>query len=182
MRYFLSSLLVMLCLIPGLTPTAWAQNTAKEEPPPDPSKWYWGLTLRQDGILGSVEGENSAALGEFQAGAQIFHRMDDYFGTGASILFLPSDSNFAINLDARWIWPLPLVEPYIGIQGEYLTRKEGGLALAPRLGLQIETEQIPVQIDLYFLGRYDISAVVFNGLRSATPFSLGLGISFLYRI
>jgi len=155
---------------------AAAQESSPAEPasPGFESKWYLGGTYRLDGL--------GAAGNDQIFGLQMNHRMEPTFGTGASVLFIPKDSSFDINLDARWIWPLPVFEPYIGAQMGYLTRSTGGFSLALRSGVMVELQDLPLQLEFYGLVRYDVFAALWGGNIGQEPLSIGLGTSILYRL
>jgi hypothetical protein len=176
----LKPLLFALTLLTGLCNPVWGQSSMGEdslvfEPmePPFASQWYLGGTYRLDGIGSSPD--NSFGL-------QLFHRMEKTFGTGGSVLFLPEDSSFDINLDARWIWPLPIAEPYLGAQLGYLTRSTGGVSLALRPGVMFEAPRIPLMFEVYGLVRYDVFGAVFGGDAVQNPLTIGLGASVSYRL
>lgn len=137
------------------------------------SQWYLGGTYRLDNIGHRIEQG---------VGMQLFHRMEPSFGTGGGILFLPTDSSFEVNLDARWIWPLPVIEPYLGAQIGYLTRSTGGVSLALRPGIMLEVPRLPLMFELYSLARYDLFGVVFGGEAVQSPFLLGFGLALSYRL
>lgn len=167
---FLSTLLTGLLILPA---------QSQEEQAAFVSKWHIGPAFKFDGwAFGPHPLESHDSL----MGLQVFYRMEPAFGTGASLLFTPQDSNFEFNLDARWIWPLiPAFEPYAGLQLGYLTRSTGGLSLSFRPGLLTEVPGLPLQADLYGLLRYDIKEALF-GSHDPNQLMLGIGIVLQYML
>lgn len=177
-----SSLLLSSWIIWGWSLPAQSQESQTEDLNQDISKWYLGPVFRLDELQSGTETDNSGSSGTMYYGLRFFHRMDDSFATGANILFSPEYSSFAINLDARWIWNLPLIEPYAGLELAYLTRSSGGLTLAPKLGFQFEWHEAPILLDVYLLTRYDLTAAIFDNAQSQNPFNFGFGTSIQYRL
>lgn len=152
-----------------------------QEMPPTPARsesWQMGLFYKQEGL--GYDSANARALGgEGWVGVQMLHRLEPYFGTGAALLFSQRDSALEFNLDARWYWPLGVVEPYLGAQLNYLTRDNGGVALALRPGLQLEL--MPrLQLEAAALLRYDLFGSVFQG--NNAPLLGGFSLGVLYQI
>jgi len=163
-----------------LAPPVKAQNN-QDSGLEDTSKWYFGPVVRLDELkIDNSEDETASGLNYY--GLRLFHRMSDHFATGANILFSPEHSSFSIDLDSRWIWSLPIFEPYIGVELAYLTRSSGGLNLAPKLGVLIELEELPILFDLHLLGRYDVTAVIFENAQSHSSLNFGVGASIQYRL
>ncbi|PIQ27791.1 hypothetical protein COW36_07730 [bacterium (Candidatus Blackallbacteria) CG17_big_fil_post_rev_8_21_14_2_50_48_46] len=161
---------------------------AQEPPPPDVqvasepvvSQWYWGPVFSHDG-LGYDRLLNQPLAGENWWGLSVLHRMDPWFGTGGSLLFAQADNSVALQLDARWYWPLPLVEPYLGAQFSYLTRQNGGFSLALRPGVQLQF--LPqLYADVFGLLRYDVFSALFNSENRGDQLYFGLGFALLYRL
>jgi hypothetical protein len=139
-------------------------------------RWQLGLLYKQDG-LGYAGAK--ALTGEGWVGVQMLHRLEAYFGTGAALLFSQRDSALEFNLDARWYWPLGVVEPYLGAQLNYLTRDNGGVALALRPGVQLSL--MPrLQLEAAALLRYDLFGSVFQN--NSTPLLSGFSLGVLYQI
>ena len=169
-RGVLGLLLSVLCLLP-----ARAQDASLEG---HVSQWYLGPAFKLDGwAIGPHPLETHDQL----LGAQLFHRMEPFFGTGASLYFAPRDSVFEFNLDARWIWPLPAFEPYAGLQLSYLTRNDGGISLSFKPGLLAQVPGLPLQLDIFGLARYDVFQALF-GSQEPNQLMLGAGAVVQYKL
>lgn len=164
--------IALLVITAGLNLPAQAQ-----ESPEYPSSWYIGPAYQLDGL--SLPGSSSASVDQL-VGLQGSHRLNAYFGSGASLFFIPQDSSMAFQLNTRWIWPLPFIEPYAGANLHYLSRDGGGLSLVFQPGIQIQVEKLPVLIDLYALVRYDLLSAVFNNQYSQAA-QFGFGAAFLFK-
>ncbi len=142
------------------------------------SHWYLGPAYKLDGwAIGPHPLETHDRL----VGIQAFHRMMPYFGTAASLYFSTVDSDFEIDLDARWIWPIPWAEPYAGLQLSYLTRSVGGVGLSFKPGLLAQIPGLPLQLDIYGLASYDVFQALF-GSQNPNQLLLGIGAVLQYRI
>lgn len=142
-------------------------------------RWYIGPTYKTDGFsLGA--GARGAGLDQ-RIGLQVFHRMEPIFGTGGSLWFDPGGNSFEVTLDARWIWPLPVVEPYAAAQIGYLTRDVGGLSLEFRPGILAEIPGLPFQIDVFVVSRYDAVEALF-GSQNPNQLLFGLGSTLQFRL
>ena len=163
---------LIFSLLIGL-PAAKAQT---EDEIPFESRWYIGPTYQMDNITLPTD---STVASDQLMGLTGFHRMNPYFGTGASLFFTPQDSSIALQLNSRWIWPLPIVEPYVGANLHYLSRDGGGLSIVFQPGLQIQALPFPLLFDIYALARYDIVSAVFNNqYQQAARFGLGASVLF----
>lgn len=168
----------LCCLFLWGSPVWGQENNQTPEAEGFRPHWYIGPVFRLDGIQTDTGLNNE--LDSFW-GLQAYYQMSDYFGTGGSLLYLDQDSQMQADLFARWYWNLPLVQPYAGLQIGYFTRDNGGLSLALRPGIQIEAAQLPLMLDFYALGRYDVIAATF-GTGVNSPLYLGLGASVLFRV
>lgn len=174
-RCFLGLALLALSSFPALA--------QEEVVPGDPSygyysNWLIGPAFKLDGwAIGPHPLETHDQL----IGLQVFHRMMPTFGTGASLFFAPGDSEFEFNLDGRWIWPLPAVEPYAGAQLSYLTRNNGGISISFKPGLLAQVPGLPLQLDLFALARYDFIQALF-GSQNPNQLMLGAGAVLQYQL
>jgi hypothetical protein len=176
MRSLLAGLALILCCLPVL-----AQDPNQNQDPAEAgyqAQWLIGPAYKLDGwAFGYHPLESHDQL----VGFQLFHRMESFFGTGASLFFAPGDSAFEVDLDARWIWSLPWFEPYAGIQLTYLTRSNGGIALSLRPGLLAQLPGLPLQLDVYGLASYDVVNALF-GTQNPNQLLLGAGAVLQYRL
>lgn len=173
-KRLLGLLLAGFCILPAQAPAQ-----AQEDTPGFTPAWYLGPAFKLDGWdFGINLRESHDKLG----GLQAFYRMEPNFGTGASLMFSPQDSNFDFSLDARWILPLLSVfEPYAGVQLGYITRSTGGLSICFRPGMLAAIPGLPFQLDLYGLARYDVKEALF-GNHDLNQFMLGIGAALQYKL
>lgn len=174
------TLFLALTLIALLSLPVLAQE---EVVPGDPSfgyysQWYIGPAYKLDGWAFGV---HPLETHDQLVGLQVFHRMEPYFGTSASLFYSHIDSDFEIDLDARWIWPLPWFEPYAGLQLSYLTRSVGGVGLSLKPGLLAQIPGLPLQLDIYGLASYDVFQALF-GSQNPNQLLLGIGAVLQYRL
>ncbi len=142
------------------------------------SRWYLGPVYQMDSL--TLPGVSSSTTDQL-FGLQGFHRLNPYFGSSGSLFFIPEDSSIAFQLNTRWIWPLPFIEPYAGANLHYLSRDGGGLSLVFQPGLLIQFEKTPVLIDIYALARYDLITAVFNN-QYAPAARFGFGATFMFEL
>lgn len=174
----------LFCFV-GLSSTALAQESGfdwdslfEPEPAHFDSKWYLGASAKLDswGIGAQPQEHHDQMLG-----LRAFHRMQKTWATGASLYFATTDNSFEFNLDGSLILPLRVFQPYLGAELSYLTRSNGGFALALKPGALIELQELPIQLNFFGLARYDIFNAVF-GNQALNQLLLGAGFDVLFRI
>lgn len=150
------------------------------EPPLYVSQWYLGPVFKRDGI-GYDSVKNQALAGENWIGLQAMHRQESWFGSGGHLLFSMQDSAMELGLDARLFWPLPLIEPYLGAELNYLTRHFGGFSIALRPGAQLHF--LPtLSLDAFAQLRYDLFNLTFGNGSRGDQLLWGLGLAVLYKL
>lgn len=163
----------------------WASPVWAQESPGSSEKiqhpWLVGITGQFDGISYQPSNQQFSDSSEFFIGPQVFVRHDPWFGTGGHLLFSQKDNALEVGLDARYFFPLPLVEPYMGANLSFLTRDAGGFSLALRPGVFVQA--IPhFTLDFFLLGRYDLFYQAFGTpVDGKDLIHVGLGASVLYR-
>jgi hypothetical protein len=174
---------IVLCFC--LQCSAWAQESAPDknvsvEPPAFVSQWFVGPQFKRE-ALGFDSVLQQTLPGESWLGLAVFHRQDPWFGTGGALLFSQQDSAMEIEIDARWFLPLPLIEPYLGAQLNYLTREFGGFSIALRPGAQLQL--LPqLYLDVFGQLRYDLFNFLFGAGKRGDQLLFGLGIAVLYKL
>lgn len=165
-------------LLWGSLSTASAQTLLPEPEAFEPS-FSVGLAGQWESLqLGVDNPEVSTIFG----GIQTLYRMTPHFASGGSVLFEPNRSEVIVQLNTRWLWPLYVAEPYLGAQMEYFSRTDGGLSLAFRPGVLIPVPFLPVDLDLYALGRYDVVGLLFSGRDPLNAAHFAVGASVLFRL
>lgn len=157
-----------------------AETTAVAEPPPYVSQWYLGPVFKRDG-LGYDSVKNQALAGENWLGLQVLHRQETWFASGGHLLFAAEDSALDVGLDVRFFWPLPLIEPYLGGELNYLTRHFGGFSLALRPGAQLHFLPM-LSLDVFGQLRYDVFNATFGNGSRGDQLLWGLGLAVLYKL
>lgn len=172
-----------LCL-PG---ASWAQESAPPaevpattEPPLYVSQWYLGPVFKRDSI-GYDSVKNQALAGENWLGLQVLHRQETWFGSGGHLLFATQDSAMEFGLDARLFLPLPLIEPYLGAELNYMTRHGGGFSIALRPGAQLHFLPM-LSVDAFAQLRYDLFNQAFGSGSRGDQLLWGLGLAVLYKL
>ena len=91
------------------------------------------------------------------------------------------DNSFEFNLDASLILPLRVFQPYLGAELSYLTRSNGGFAVALKPGALVELQEVPIQLNFFGLARYDVFNALF-GTQALNQLLLGAGLDVMFRI
>lgn len=144
----------------------------------------WGISpaIKWDGISFDSN-TNQWSEPDFLLGLESVYRMSPYAGIGASLFFSSNeDSAIEVGMDYRCYLPLlnDLLNPYIGLQLNYLTRKIGGFSIVLRPGIEIIT--IPnFALSAFGQIRYDIFESLERNLFQIDQFTLGSGLQAQYR-
>jgi len=144
------------------------------------SQWYIGPVFKRDGI-GYDSVKNQVLAGENWLGLQTLHRQETWFGSGGHLLFSLQDSAIELGIDARLFLPLPLIEPYLGAELNYMTRHFGGFSIALRPGAQLHFLPM-LSLDAFAQLRYDLFNLTFGNGSRGDQLLWGLGLAVLYKL
>lgn len=160
-------------------------HAQEDLPAPLPEIRHWSVSLsgKWDN-LNPIAGNPKEVPVDFLLGLEFLNRMSRDMAAGGSVyLYSSVDNALELSGNFRYYWPVAdILDPYVGVQLNYLTRDNGGFSIVLRPGLEIPVGE-HLRLEGFGQIRYDIWHGLNAGDFAKDTLSVGVGLNtqFVFR-